>query len=233
VALAVEHVTAAITTSESKALANYIESVSRFIIDLTTNRGRVALEAIVTAKTLAILPDLGSYGKLQLMMFLKSADLIKADRPIVRLNRADLTGAFLRKMDFSGLDLSEVNLKNALLDRCNLRGTQLQNACLENAVLEWSDISNANLSGTCLRGARLLEANFNNSLMIGADLTNAMVIGTWWNSSWMGPEFGHHASFEGANLSHAKGLDVELLSIFGLLKNAVLPNGLVADASSE
>lgn len=233
VGLAAEYMAPVITKSESMTLANYIESVSKFVIDLTTNPGQSVLEAIVTAKTLAVLPELGPYGKLQLMMFLKSADLITASRPIVRLNRADLTGAFLRKMDLSGLDLSEANLKGALLDRCNFRGSQLQNACLENAVLEWSDISHANLSGTCLRGARLLEVSFKDSIMIGADLTDAMVIGTWWNRSRMSPDFGHHANFEGANLADAKGLDVESLCIFGLLKNAVLPNGLVADSCGE
>ncbi|MBW4519558.1 MAG: pentapeptide repeat-containing protein [Scytolyngbya sp. HA4215-MV1] len=124
---------------------------------------------------------------------LTGANLTGANLSWAFLNRANLTGACLRRADLRSASLNSINLNQAILSgadlsKVDLRLAQLQEADLNWAVLPEADLSGANLqgakldqinleraklNGTQLIGAELMEANLRRSILTGADLSQA------------------------------------------------------------
>ncbi|MFW6359000.1 MAG: pentapeptide repeat-containing protein [Chroococcales cyanobacterium] len=120
--------------------------------------------------------------------FLSLASLAGLD-PKQDFAGANLLGAILDNLDFSGANLSSANLRGAELNdtdlsganlsRVNLRGADLSGAYLSNADLSFSDCSKsslalANLSEANLQGANLEEVNLTNTNLSGANVEGAI-----------------------------------------------------------
>ncbi len=107
--------------------------------------------------------------------------------------RADLSGAHLDGIDFSGADLS---------------GAIMVGASLKNAVLAETQLIHANLVDTCLQGAVLTHANLLLTDFTGADLKNADLSYSTTHSDKSpvhisrGPQF-KDADLRGANLHNS------------------------------
>ena len=113
-------------------------------------------------------------------------------------DNANLTGAFLQRMNFNGASLQEADLTNASLQRANLLGTNLQGAILEKADLQGANLNNANLwraklFNADLQGANLLGANLQWAILENANLQGANLLGV----NLQG------VNFQGANLQEA------------------------------
>jgi len=105
--------------------------------------------------------------------------------------KANLSGAFLRGMDFSKASLQKANLANAYLQRVNLSSANLQEANLHTANMQRvnlisANLQEANLHAANLQGAFLSEANFSR-----ADLSDAK----------LETDFSHNVNFQGANFN--------------------------------
>ncbi|HEX8685127.1 MAG TPA: pentapeptide repeat-containing protein, partial [Pyrinomonadaceae bacterium] len=94
----------------------------------------------------------------------------------MHLERANVSGAFLRRANLSGAHLQAANLQradlaNADVSDARLRGASLAEADLTEAILSGADLSGANLNCAVLHGADLREATLRGAYLIGADLT--------------------------------------------------------------
>ena len=78
---------------------------------------------------------------------LSGANLRRADLCSANLRRADLRGADLCSADLSGADLSGANLSGADLGDATLSGANLSGADLGDATLSGADLGDATLSG--------------------------------------------------------------------------------------
>lgn len=138
-------------------------------------RNSEELQVIARAKTLTTLRDLDQSRVVQLLVFLKEANLIEQKKPLIKLSGANL----------SGIDLSNVNLSSV-----NLTGVNLSNANLSGARLCNTDLTAANLNNTNLNKSKLTGAIFNKSQLRNAKLHNSFVIGaTFYKSKVEGADF--------------------------------------------
>jgi hypothetical protein len=109
-----------------------------------------------------------------------------------RVQRADLTGAYLAGAELHGVNLIGGDLRGANLTEADLRGANLTEADLRGADLTQADLSEANLTQADLSGADLtqadlseanltetqvVEANLTQANLVKADLTNADLAG--------------------------------------------------------
>src|ERR1700723_1951499 len=91
--------------------------------------------------------------------------------------RADLSGADLRRADLSGAYLNGANLSGADLRRADLSGAYLSGAYLNGANLSGADLRRADLSGAYLNGANLSGANLSGADLRRANLHGADLLG--------------------------------------------------------
>ena len=99
---------------------------------------------------------------------LSGAFLFKAD-----LSKANLTAANLKAADLSGANLTAANLKAADLSGADLSGADLKAADLKEADLSWADFLGADLKEADLSGADLSGANLTAANLTAANLTAA------------------------------------------------------------
>lgn len=124
---------------------------------------------------------------------LRSTDLCGADLSDLRLDGANLWGAYLQHTVAHGVRLSEANLSwaqlqdsrfgGAVLSGASLYGTRLQEvtlneADLTGAQLQQATVQDGNLRDADLRGAKLSEVNLRGVIMNGADLRGADLVTT-------------------------------------------------------
>ena len=133
-----------------------------------------------TVQTLTILRRLDAGRNETVLQFLRYANLIDTQDPVVSLVNADLRGAHLDNADLRGIDLSGAILNGTTLSGADLRNTILNRALLRNtnlsdANLSYASLSRASLNGAHLNGARLTSADLDSTDLGGADLsgTNA------------------------------------------------------------
>ncbi|MEE8104466.1 MAG: pentapeptide repeat-containing protein [Planctomycetota bacterium] len=86
----------------------------------------------------------------------------------LNLDRADLSGAYLRDAMLSGANLSGTNLSHA-----NLRDADLSHANLRGANLTGADLTGTNLTGADLTGADLVDAVLKWAVLKGTNLEDA------------------------------------------------------------
>jgi uncharacterized protein YjbI with pentapeptide repeats len=102
-----------------------------------------------------------------------AAALNEADFRKAYLNGADLRGAYLNGADLRGANLTVADLRGA-----DLRGANASEAALDEADLRWAnlsgaDVCRANLMRADLRGARLIESRLRETRLVGANLSGA------------------------------------------------------------
>ena len=196
--------------NQQALLIEYLDEISELVekqlLTLNDEDNSKTQRTIARARTLSVLRALDSDRKGELIQFLSAAQLIKADRPIIDLNRANLKGAYLKGAYLKGANLEEANLEGADLERANLEGADLERADLREADLERADLREANLEGANLEGADLeraylWEANLERAYLDGANLEGAYLDGAYLEGADL-----REANLEGAYL---EGADLE------------------------
>jgi uncharacterized protein YjbI with pentapeptide repeats len=91
---------------------------------------------------------------------------------VTELSGINLSGADLRKVDFSGLNLSGLKFNEA-----NLCGTNLSELNFSGADLSGANLRGANLTAANLSGASLCRADLSGMQLIGTDLSQADLTG--------------------------------------------------------
>jgi uncharacterized protein YjbI with pentapeptide repeats len=112
-----------------------------------------SLSTVARARTLTVLARLDGQRKRSVVQFLYESGLISADRPVLDLSGADLSGADLRVANLHG-----ANLRIAMVYRANLRMANLVKADLMGADLSKANLFRAALSEADLSEAKLVDA---------------------------------------------------------------------------
>jgi hypothetical protein len=200
-------------------LEAYFDRMAELLLKegLRESREGDEVRSVARTRTLAVLPSLDRRRKGQVLRFLYESDLINRERPIVDLNRADLSEAHLYVTSHFrimgpdgfgrtgwGLDLSSANLSGVNLDKAELIGTDLDQADLSDAKLR-----KANLSQTKLTRANLARSAMSGAFLIAADLTGADLTMT---------------QFYRANLTDAT-VDLEQIGPYQLSDDTIMPDG--------
>jgi uncharacterized protein YjbI with pentapeptide repeats len=133
----------------------------------------------------------------------RGANLISADLSGADLNHADLGGANLWRAKLSHANLDFANLSGANLWFANLSGANLISANLSGANLTGADLSGADLYNANLSGANLISANLSGAELNDANLSGADLNGTFLNSANLISAHLNDADLIGANLSSA------------------------------
>ncbi|CBN54403.1 MULTISPECIES: pentapeptide repeat-containing protein [Kamptonema] len=147
------------------------------------------------------------YGSLQ------NANITDRDLTNIKLMGADLQGANLSSVRFSGSDLRDANLSGAKLQGVNLESTNLSRANLRQVNLSDAKLNSANLTTADLTEADLRQVSLNYAKLGGADLISADLRAA--NLSC--------ADLSGANLTDAKigGANFENAKLTG----TIMPDG--------
>src|SRR5260370_25987827 len=220
------------------ALKEYIDKLSELLLheNLCKSEPESETRKVARVRTLTVLPRLDSRRKRSVLQFLYEAGLINRNNPIVDLQGADFTDAFMYDIDLHGGMLYRVNLSGAHLWEANLSEANLSNASLgvNSTILSFDKygepddmktyrtyLGGANLSGAILRntdlyGADLSRANLSKAVLDGADLSRANLSEANLNE----------ASLTGANLRGTK-VSPEQLATAKSLKGATMPDGSV------
>lgn len=174
------------------------------------------VRSVARALTLATLSRLTGDRKGMLVEFLAESGLITRSS-IVKLHRADLTGANLAEVNLTGSLLIEANLAGA-----NLAGANLAAAFLSGANLNGADLTGANLTGAeldyaALNGVKFNHANMTNANIHGADLTGtdltgADIEGDWINATTRGLPLDLLAQIPGASQHLYEGVQIKHLA---------------------
>ncbi len=181
-------------------LKEYIDKLSELLLheNLCKSEPESEVRKVVRIRTLTVLPRLDSRRKRSVLQFLYEASLINRNNPIVDLQGADFTDAFMDHIDLHGAMLYKVNLSGARLWDANLCEADLSDASLgvnykilsvdkdgepDDMKADQTYLGGANLSGAILRntdlhGAYLNRANLSKAVLDGADLSQANLRGT-------------------------------------------------------
>ena len=156
-------------------LQSYIQDMTELLLNkgLATSEPDQPIRDIARSSTLAAVRQLDTDRKAILLQFLYESNLITGVDPIISLNGANLSGAFLFRANLNGANLSGAHLYSSLLRGANLNGTDLTDADLSGANLSSAILDNAFLSGADLSFAFLFRANLSDADLRGADLSNA------------------------------------------------------------
>jgi uncharacterized protein YjbI with pentapeptide repeats len=196
--------------TQDEALQAYLDQMGQLLLDkdrpLRQSKEGAEVRTLARARTLTILSRLGRARKRSAVEFLHESGLVRKDRPVLDLKRADLREADLIGADLREADLGGAHLMGADLSETNLSGGSLSKALLGEALLIMADLSGADLSGAELIGADLGLANLREADLRGANL-------------W------------GADLRHAQEWTVEQFSAARNLKGATMPDGQTLGSS--
>jgi uncharacterized protein YjbI with pentapeptide repeats len=126
----------------------------------------------------------------------------------IRLQRANLAGAYLgcaylSKAYLSGADLTETSLAGADLNGADLRAADLRGADLRGGDLSGADLSNADLRGANLNGADLSRANLRETDLRAAKLNDAVLVRAAMIGADLGDTTLRNANLADANLAGA------------------------------
>ncbi|NDJ19101.1 serine/threonine-protein kinase [Myxacorys almedinensis] len=100
-------------------------------------------------------------------------DFAAHDLTLLKLPRADLSGAVFHQSNLRQINLQGANLFNADFGRASLNRANLRDANLGRAYLSNADLEGADLRGADLSHAYLLNANLRGTNLCGANLTGA------------------------------------------------------------
>jgi uncharacterized protein YjbI with pentapeptide repeats len=124
------------------------------------------------------------------------------------LTGLDLSGLFLKDLDFSGAVLTRANLKNTDLSSSVLANTKMQEADLSGSDLTGTnfseaDLNKADLSRACLKDADFTSGILSEALLNRADLTRTIFEKAKMDKAEIKSAFGKNAYFTGTDLSKA------------------------------
>ncbi|MBW4537906.1 MAG: pentapeptide repeat-containing protein [Myxacorys chilensis ATA2-1-KO14] len=100
-------------------------------------------------------------------------DFAAHDLAMLKLPKADLSGAVFHQSNLRQINLQGANLSNADFGRSSLKHANLRDANLVRAYLSNADLEGADLRGADLSHAYLLNANLRGTNLCGANLTGA------------------------------------------------------------
>ncbi len=126
--------------------------------------------------------------------------LLLADR---HLEGADLSGATLKKVDFSGAFLEGANLSYSELQGARFHHSHLNGANLSFTRLEGADFTDADLNGAALQIADLQGTDFFNAELRAAKLASAKLNGAYLRGANLAAADLQSADLNGANLDGA------------------------------
>lgn len=135
------------------------------------------------------------------------------------LMKANLTGADLPSVNFTGANLSDAVLVNATITPANFSAALLIRANLDGVDLRQADLRTANMLGASLIGANLSSANLSEANLVSVELTGA-------NLSQSNLDF---ARLVGVNLKQASvvGCNVYGTSVWDLALEEADQSGLI------
>ena len=220
-----------------------VEGISVKSVKLVLNekQNKIVNEPANTSWLYRLSPDLDLY------LYKLSPDLYKAYRKLfLTLNKAKLSGAYLRGVCLSKANLSKANLSKANLSKANLRESNLIGADLRGADLRGSDLCGADLRGSDLRGADLRGANLRESSLSvaylsgssylradlrGADLRGANLREAYLSEANLSEANLSRADLSGANLSEVHLIGTNLIGANLIGANLIGANLIGADLS--
>ena len=144
-----------------------------------------------------------TYSELELE---KGNKLEKIDLSKAFLFRADLSGANLMGADLSGANLTDSNLMDAKLSEANLSSpyfSKIESTGLQVSDMDWTKLRGADLSGANLILADLSGANLMGADLSGANLTSSKLPGAKLSFATLTGADLSGANLTGANLSYA------------------------------
>ena len=191
------------------ALQNHLESIKEKLQQVDLHGKPAGDEALHQAAALVRdgFTRLDAARKRNLLEFLYEKSYIDRSKPLLALDRANLSdtdlswitlnGVFLRYINLNGADLSLANLGGADLSGSTLRGVRLR-AYLVGAELVKSDLREADLTAAQMANASLAGANLRVANLHGADLRGANLTGADLRYANL-----QEADLSGANLTFA------------------------------
>ena len=210
-----------------------LEKISADLLsaDLSDNESRDEILHALEIQVRDGFSNIGVRQRRKLLEFLYEKGFIDRECPILSLQDADLshtdlswvnlTGAFLRDMNFKQADLSLSRLSGADLSGSNFRGARLKSflvgamlikADLREANLSGAKLANASLAGSNLRFANLSGADLHGANLTGADLSFANLEGAYLKSAILNLAILHQVNLSKAIL---EGISFEYAEIAG------------------
>jgi uncharacterized protein YjbI with pentapeptide repeats len=159
------------------ALQRYLDTLTTLILDrgLLTSEPGSELRSMALTRTLTTLRILDGERRGLLVRFLYDTRLVTGGAPIISLNRADLTEAWLQSARLANANLSGAILKGAHLEETVLTSADLRHADLTDANLARANLSDANLRGHLRMEPRQFGGNDPYVQMYGADDRQALL----------------------------------------------------------
>ena len=121
------------------------------------------------------------------------------------LSYVDLTGALLSKTALRGANLTCASLKGAQLEEVDLTGIDLTHTIISNAVFNYAILVGVSLKGSVLGNTRFNSTNLSGADLSGADLANAEIAGSDLRNANL-----KNANLIGVNLSQVRLEDADL-----------------------
>ena len=120
-----------------------------------------------------------------------------------------MQGASLDRAELQGALLNRVQLQGASLDRAQLQRASLYGAQLQGAILDQAQLQGASLEGARLQGARLIDARMQGAWLAraqlqGASLNRAQMQGAWLAEAELQGAMLEWAQMQGAWLAEAQ-----------------------------
>jgi hypothetical protein len=145
--------------AHDEALQAYLDKMTELLINHNLGKPEHnepelqgdAVRTVAWARTKTMLRRLDGNRKGAVLRFLREAELIKKDRPVIR--------------SLAGADLADANLQRSILE----------DTALEKVILRGAVLSGAVLTGTVLRKADLTGADLKEADLTKTDLTDAQV----------------------------------------------------------
>src|SRR5215207_8858571 len=156
--------------AQDEALQAYLDQMSGLLLekDLRTSEEDSEVRTLARAQALTVLERLDPSRKTAVVQFLVEAKLVQrvaGTGPIISLNGADLSGAYLFSSALSGADLETADLGQANLS---------------DADLSWADLREADLDGA--RGVTNRELEQQASLLSRTTMPNGQKYEDWLKS---------------------------------------------------
>jgi uncharacterized protein YjbI with pentapeptide repeats len=246
--------------AQNTAVQVYLDQMTTLMLEQDLRGSDVDSEVrtIAQARTSAVLQAVESQNLRTLLQFLSDARLIQrvdGNRPIISLDRVDLSDSDLRNIALNGSNLSfailseadlrdatlsDATLSDAILQHADLGGADLREADLRGANLSYAnlrfadlreaDLREANLSYANLRGAKLSGADLKGANLRFADLRRANLSDTYLpfadlSDAYVGGADLSYANLSYANLSGVTGLTGKQIAATESLEGATMPDG--------
>lgn len=226
--------------AKKEELQTYLDRMTTLLLEhrLRTSKQDSETRTIARTITLAVVQELTSTQKSQVLLFLYDAGLIFRSSPILDLESVDFQGMSISpRTDLRRISLSGANLQNSSFERVNLyyadfKSSQLQNANLVGAILMQASLRDtiliaANLKGASLKDADLRWANLSEANLEEANLEDADLR----RADLQGVDF-KNAVLINTRLNNAI-VSLDQLKEAKLLKNIVMPDGSTYSSSQS